>query len=79
MRSKPVIARVRTNLDVDDAIDYYLGEGALAAALGFIEMLERAYVQIDRQPGTGATRYAHELNLPGRSRPLTRSVSDLLC
>ncbi|BEP65282.1 type II toxin-antitoxin system RelE/ParE family toxin (plasmid) [Variovorax sp. V213] len=73
MKSKPVIARERANLDIDSAIDYYLGEDAEQAALGFIDALERAYAHIGRFPATGATRYAHELNLPGlRTWPLTR-------
>ncbi|WP_353506701.1 type II toxin-antitoxin system RelE/ParE family toxin [Variovorax sp. J31P179] len=39
----------------------------------FIDALERAYAHIGRHPGTGSSRYAQELNLPGvRFWPLTR-------
>ena len=73
MKAKPVVPRDLANRDVDEAIDYYLQEGAENAALGFIEALEQAYTHISRQPATGSPRYAHELNLPGlRSWPLTR-------
>ncbi|MEB0060191.1 type II toxin-antitoxin system RelE/ParE family toxin [Variovorax sp. LG9.2] len=73
MKSKPIVARERANLDIDAAIDYYLGEDAVQAAMGFIDALERAYAHISRYPATGSSRYAHELNLPGlRSWKLTR-------
>lgn len=73
MKAKPVIPRVLACRDVDEAIGYYLDEGAEEAALGFVDALEQAYTHISRHPGTGSTRYAHELNLPGlRSWPLTR-------
>ncbi len=73
MKSKPVIPRKLANRDVEEAVDYYLNEGAAKAALDFIETLERAYVHIARHPATGSPRYAHELNLPGlRFWPLTR-------
>ena len=73
MKAKRVIPRELASLDVDEAIVYYLSESTEAAALGFIDALERAYVHIGRHPATGSTRYAHELNLPGlRSWPLAR-------
>jgi len=71
--AKPVIPREQANRDVDDAIAYYLSEGAETAALGLIDALEQAYARIGRHPATGSPRYAHELNLPGlRVWPLTR-------
>ena len=73
MKAKPVIPREQANRDVDDAIAYYLSEGAEAAAFGLIDALEQAYGHISRHPATGSPRYAYELNLPGlRVRPLTR-------
>ena len=73
MKAKPVIPREQANRDVDDAIAYYLSEGAEAAALGLIDALEQAYGHISRHPASGSPRYAYELNLPGlRVRPLTR-------
>lgn len=59
--------------NADGAIENYLGEGAVKAALDFVEALEKAYTHIGRQPASGSPRYAHELNLPGlRFWPLTR-------
>jgi toxin ParE1/3/4 len=73
VKSKPVVPREQADQDVDDALAYYLAEGAEPAALGFIDALEKAYVHIGRHPATGSPRYAHELDLPGlRSWPLTR-------
>ncbi len=73
MKVKPVTPRQRAHLDADEAIDFYLAEGTPAAALGFIDALEKAYRHIARHPATGSTRYAHELGLPElRSWALTR-------
>lgn len=73
MKAKPVVPRERANLDVEEAIEYYLREASEQAALGFIDALERAYVHIGRHPGSGSPRYAQELDLPGlRSWPLRR-------
>ena len=65
MKSKAVVPRELANADVDEAIAYYLAEGADKAAAGFIDELERAYAHISRYPSTGSPRYAHELNVPG--------------
>ena len=73
MKAKAVIPRDQANRDVDDAMTYYLGEGAPKAAAGFVDELEKAYAYIGRHPATGSPRYAHELNLPSlRAWPLTR-------
>ncbi len=73
MKAKPIIPRALANQDIDDAISYYLNEGAEQAALGFIDALERAYKHISRHPESGSSRYAHELDLPGlRSWSLKR-------
>jgi toxin ParE1/3/4 len=61
---KPVIRRERADQDVQEAIDYYQ-QNAPEYALALIDALEQAYRHIQRQPGTGSLRYAHELNLPG--------------
>jgi len=67
-----VILRTQARQDVDDAIAHYLGEGAEAAALGFVDALEGAWMHLSRHPATGSPRYAHELQLPGlRAWPLT--------
>jgi toxin ParE1/3/4 len=71
VKSKPVIPRELANRDVDEAIAWYLNEGASQAALGLIDALEQAYSHIARHPATGSARYALELSLPGlRSWPL---------
>lgn len=73
MKAKPILPRSLANLDVEDAISYYLSEQAEQAALGFIDSLEQAYAHIGRHPSSGIGRYAHELELPGLlSWPLKR-------
>jgi toxin ParE1/3/4 len=73
VKTKPVIPRELALRDVEQAVAYYLDEGAPSAALGLIDALEKAYSHISRHPATGSPRYAHELNLPGlRFWPLIR-------
>lgn len=80
MTAKPVIPREQANQDVDDAIAYYLSEGAEAGALGLIDELEQAYRHISRNPVAGSPRYGHELNLPGlRVWPLSRHPYMIFC
>jgi toxin ParE1/3/4 len=64
VKVKPVVPRTQADRDVDETITYYLEQGAVDAALGFIDALKRAYKHIGRHPATGSPRYAHELNLP---------------
>jgi toxin ParE1/3/4 len=61
---KPLIRRARADLDVEEAIAYY-PENEPEVTLAFVDALEQAYRHIQRHPGTGSPRYAHELNLPG--------------
>jgi len=73
VKSRPVIPRFQADRDANDAIDHYLGENAVDAALGFIDALELAYSHIGRHSAAGSSRYAGELNLPGlRCWPLSR-------
>ncbi|MGR4973784.1 type II toxin-antitoxin system RelE/ParE family toxin [Pseudomonas sp. LARHCG127] len=65
MKAKPVIPRALASQDVEDAINYYLGEQAEQAALNFIDALENAYTHISRHPASGMSRYAHELDISG--------------
>jgi toxin ParE1/3/4 len=62
---KPVVPRELARRDVDDAIAFYLAEGAASAALDFVDALQKAYAHVAHHPATGSPRYAHELNLPG--------------
>jgi toxin ParE1/3/4 len=62
---KPVIPRKLAILDVDEAVDHYLGEAGEQITRDFIDTLEVAYKHIARFPATGSPRYAHELDLPG--------------
>lgn len=73
MKRKPVVLRVQAEQDIQDAVEYYLTEGAEQAALTFIDALEQAITHIARHPATGSPRYAHEIDLPGlRHWPMKR-------
>ena len=61
---KLLVRRERADLDVQEAVDYYL-LNAPEQALAFVEALEQAYRHVQRQPGSGSPRYAHQLKLPG--------------
>ena len=61
---KPLVRLEQADLDVEQALDYYLVE-APHIALSFLDALEKAYAHIQRQPGTGSLRYAHALDVPG--------------
>ena len=62
---KRLVRRQLADADALEAIDHYLLQDAPDAAASFIDDLEQAYRHIQRHPGTGSPRYAHELNLPG--------------
>ncbi len=71
MKPKPVVPRELANRDIHNAIDYYLADTAGDAAIGFVYALEAAFSHISAHPASGATRYAHELEIDGvRSWPL---------
>jgi toxin ParE1/3/4 len=73
VKPKPLRLRPRADRDINEAVNFYLREGAEVAALGFIDELGRAFRRIERNPGIGSTRYALELGLPDlRSWPFRR-------
>ena len=72
MTDKRVVPREQALRDIDAATAFYLDDDDAAAALGFIDAVEQAFVHIGSQAASGSPRYAHELNLPGlRSWPLS--------
>ena len=61
---KPLVRLEQADLDVEQALDFYLVE-APHMAFSFLAALEKAYSHIQRNPGTGSPRYAHALDIPG--------------
>lgn len=58
---------------MDAAVDHYREVAGELVALGFVDALQKGIGHICRHPGSGSTRYAVDLNLPGlRSWPLRR-------
>lgn len=78
MNGKPVIPREAATHDLEGAIDYYIGEGATDAAMGFIDAVEQAFRQIGRHAKAGSSRYAHELDLPGLRHSPVKSYPYLI-
>jgi toxin ParE1/3/4 len=73
VKAKPVVPRARARQDVDEAIEFYLSEGAFDAANGFVNALQDTYSLIGRNASIGSPRYSHELNIPGlRSQQLSQ-------
>jgi toxin ParE1/3/4 len=64
-KRKPVVPRARAHEDVDEAVTFYIEQGAAQAALGFIDALEKSFTQIARHPDHGSLRHAHELGIAG--------------
>ena len=50
MKLKQAIARQLAQKDTDAAVDYYLREAGVDAALGFIDSLQKAYLHLGRHP-----------------------------
>ena len=65
MTPRPIALRATAARDIDGSTDFYLSEGGVQVALGFIEALQQAFELLGEQPGAGAQRYAHELGIPG--------------
>jgi len=57
--------RPRARQDIEEALDYYLGELAFDAAEGFARESEAAFHHLSCLPASGSPRYAHLLDLPG--------------
>lgn len=64
MVHKRAILRALADRDVQEAIDFYLEQGAQQAALKFVDALEQALLHIQRHPASGSGRYAHVLDVP---------------
>lgn len=60
---KPAIRSAIAEADVLAALDWYAKEAPHMAGR-FVSALEKAVARIERNPGIGSPRYAHELNIP---------------
>ena len=60
---KPAVLSARAAADIQAALEVDIAE-APHVAEAFVAALEKATAQIERQPGIGSPRYAHELDIP---------------
>jgi toxin ParE1/3/4 len=73
VKARPIVPRQRAIRDIEEAVAWYLRQGAPPAALGFIDAVEQAFERMSRSPAAGSPRYGHEPKLPGlRCWPLAR-------
>ena len=61
---KLLVRLLQADQDVDQALAYDSVE-APHMELSFLDALEKAYLHIQRHPGTGSLHYAHALDIPG--------------
>jgi len=61
----PVRLRGSALCDVTDALDYYMDEGAEAAAYGLVDALEAAYATVAEHPAIGSRRHGEILGIDG--------------
>lgn len=61
---KPALRSALAQADIEAALDYFLREAPHVAG-DFLDALEKAVTHIERAPGTGSLRYAHDLDLAG--------------
>ncbi|MCB9797446.1 MAG: type II toxin-antitoxin system RelE/ParE family toxin [Alphaproteobacteria bacterium] len=62
---KPVVPLERAVDDIKAATDRYLVEADVDVALRFVDAVEDALELIGEHPGSGSTRWAFRLDLPG--------------
>jgi len=58
-----VVTSRRADDDIDEAVSYYVAEGAPDAAVGFIDALEAARNVLAEHPWIGSTRLAMEIGV----------------
>jgi len=62
---KPVVQSSEAASDIKAAVRYYFDEAGAEVAGVFIAAIERAVQQIGEWPGSGSSRLAETLDLPG--------------
>lgn len=65
MSSKWVRTRTTAESELQDAIAYYVEEGAFEAALGLVDQFEDALRTLGEHPGIGSPQLEAELGIPG--------------
>lgn len=64
MTLRGVVTTRRADQDIDSAVDYYLEDGAPAAAMGFVDALQDAMSLLREHPSIGSPRFAIETGIP---------------
>ncbi|PSL38335.1 toxin ParE1/3/4 [Labedella gwakjiensis] len=61
--TRRVVSTRRAYLDIDEAVDHYLDEGAHAAALDFVDAVQDTTELLAAHPSIGSTRFAIETGI----------------
>lgn len=64
MRPRRVVTTQRADEDIAAVIEHYVGQGATAAGLAFVDALEEASVLISEHPHVGSTRLGSDVGIP---------------
>lgn len=78
MTAKPVVLRQAAEQDIGEVVEYYRAEAGEVVALQLIDELERVLTRMSTHPGSGSSRYAHDLGLPGLRFQLLRKFPHLV-
>jgi toxin ParE1/3/4 len=65
MTAKAVVRRSQAQKDIENAADWYFGEGGVTLEARFIDALQAAIRRIAINPGVGSARYAALMQIPG--------------
>lgn len=63
MSRRRIVTTRRADEDIEAAVDHYVGEGAVDAALDFVAALEQASDLLARHPAVGSTRFADDTDI----------------
>lgn len=61
---KRVVTTRQADLDIDEAVDYYLSQAAFDAATRFVDRLDATKSVIAEHPSLGSARYADDARIP---------------
>ncbi|MDQ0613935.1 toxin ParE1/3/4 [Microbacterium sp. W4I4] len=64
MTARRAVTTRRADEDIEHAVSYYLEQGAMDAALSFVDALESAKALMCRHPSVGSSGFAAELGIP---------------
>lgn len=62
--TRRVVTTRQADLDIDEAVDYYLAQGAFDAATRFVDRLDATKSVLAEHPSLGSSKYADDARIP---------------